>query len=43
MVVVGTRRIPVTEVDDSIIGQMTKDEKERYIQVYQEYYSDMFE
>ncbi|XKL62563.1 hypothetical protein PGB90_002396 [Kerria lacca] len=43
MIVVGTRRIPLTEVDDSIIRQMNQEEKDRYIQVYQEYYSDMFE
>lgn len=43
MIVVGTRRIPLTEIDDAIIRQMTQEEKDRYIQVYQEYYSDMFE
>ncbi len=43
IIAVGTRRIPLTEINDSIIRQMTQEEKDRYIQVYQEYYSDMFE
>ena len=42
-VMIGSRRIPLTEIDDTVIRQMTQEEKDRYIQVYQEYYSDMFE
>lgn len=43
MISVGSRRIPLTDIDDTVVRQMTQEEKDRYIQVYQEYYSDMFE
>jgi transcription initiation factor TFIIE subunit alpha len=43
VVSVGDRSVPVTEVNDSLIAQMTPAEKEAYIQVYQEYYSHMYD
>ncbi|PNF40977.1 General transcription factor IIE subunit 1 [Cryptotermes secundus] len=43
VVSVGDRSVPVTEVSDSLIAEMTPAEKEAYIQVYQEYYSHMYD
>ncbi|KAK7872034.1 hypothetical protein R5R35_004545 [Gryllus longicercus] len=43
VVTVGDRTVPVTEVNDSLIAQMTPAEKETYIQVYQEYFSHMYD
>lgn len=43
VVSVGDRSVPVTEVNDSLIAEMTPAEKEAYIQVYQEYYSHMYD
>ncbi|XP_021923008.1 general transcription factor IIE subunit 1 [Zootermopsis nevadensis] len=43
VVSVGGRSVPVTEVSDTLIAQMTPAEKEAYIQVYQEYYSHMYD
>ncbi|XP_065225945.1 general transcription factor IIE subunit 1 [Planococcus citri] len=40
MIPVGSRRIPVTDIDESIVSQMTQEEKSHYIQVFQEYYDD---
>ncbi|CAH1401859.1 unnamed protein product [Nezara viridula] len=40
---VGEKSIPITEVDDSLIAEMTPQEKETYIQIYQEYYSHMYD
>ncbi|XP_044727121.1 general transcription factor IIE subunit 1 isoform X2 [Chrysoperla carnea] len=42
-VTVGSRTIPITEVNDALISEMTPTEKEVYIQVYQEYYSHMYD
>lgn len=43
VVTVGDRTVPITEVDDKLIAEMTPMEKETYIQVYQEYYSHILE
>ncbi|PSN30913.1 General transcription factor IIE subunit 1 [Blattella germanica] len=43
VVSVGDKSVPVTEVNDTLIAQMTPAEKEAYIQVYQEYYSHMYD
>lgn len=43
MVMVGGKPIPVTQVDDRIIAQMTPSEKEAYIQTYQECYSNLYD
>ncbi|XP_014276470.1 general transcription factor IIE subunit 1 [Halyomorpha halys] len=40
---VGEKSIPITEVDDTLIAEMTPQEKETYIQIYQEYYSHMYD
>lgn len=42
-VFVGGRAIPIDEVNDEIIAQMTHQEKETYIQVYQEHFSHMYD
>lgn len=42
MIPVGSRRIPLTEIDESIVSQMTQEERSHYIQVFQEYYDDTF-
>ncbi|KAJ8871212.1 hypothetical protein PR048_027518 [Dryococelus australis] len=43
VVTVGDRSVEVTHVDDALIAQMTPSEKEAYIQVYQEYFSHMYD
>uniref|UniRef100_A0A023F9G6 General transcription factor IIE subunit 1 n=1 Tax=Triatoma infestans TaxID=30076 RepID=A0A023F9G6_TRIIF len=43
VVSVGSKTVPITEVDDSLISEMTPPEKEAYIQIYQEYYSHMYD
>uniref|UniRef100_A0A0A9Y1I7 General transcription factor IIE subunit 1 n=1 Tax=Lygus hesperus TaxID=30085 RepID=A0A0A9Y1I7_LYGHE len=40
---VGNRSVPITEVDDKLIAEMTPQEKEAYIQIYQEHYSHMYD
>lgn len=42
-VLVAGKPIPLDEVNDEIIAQMTPQEKETYIQVYQETYSHMYD
>lgn len=42
-VLVNGKTVPLTSVDDDVIAQMTPSEKETYIQVYQEYYSHMYD
>nr|CAD7197397.1 unnamed protein product [Timema douglasi] len=43
VVTVGDRTVQVSDVDDALIAQMTPSEKEVYIQVYQEYFSHMYD
>lgn len=38
-VIVGNRTYPITEINDTIIAEMTQAEKEIYVQVFQDYYS----
>lgn len=42
-VFVAGKPIPLDEVNDEIIAQMTPQEKEAYIQVYQETYSHIYD
>ncbi|XP_041976665.1 general transcription factor IIE subunit 1 [Aricia agestis] len=42
-VLVNGKPVPITSVDDDVIARMTPAEKETYIQVYQEYYSHMYD
>lgn len=42
-VFVAGKPIPLDDVNDEIIAQMTPQEKETYIQVYQEAYSHMYD
>lgn len=42
-VFVSGRAIPIDEINDELIAQMTAQEKETYIQVYQEHYSHMYD
>lgn len=42
-VMVNGKAVPLTSIDDDLIAQMTPTEKETYIQVYQEYYSHMYD
>lgn len=39
----GGKSIPIDEVNDEIISQMTHQEKEAYIQAYQEHFSHMYD
>lgn len=34
---------PIDEINDGLIAQMTQQEKDTYIQVYQEYFSHMYD
>lgn len=38
---VGTKTYMITDINDSIISEMTQSEKEIYVQVFQDYYSHM--
>ncbi|XP_057326005.1 general transcription factor IIE subunit 1 [Microplitis mediator] len=40
---VGGKTIAITDVNDTLIAEMTPAEKEAYIQTYQEHYSDMYD
>ncbi|XP_059062158.1 general transcription factor IIE subunit 1 isoform X2 [Achroia grisella] len=42
-VLVNGKAVPLTKIDDTTIAQMTPSEKETYIQVYQDYYSHMYD
>ncbi|XP_045446212.1 general transcription factor IIE subunit 1 [Melitaea cinxia] len=42
-VMVNGKPVPLTSIDDDVIARMTPSEKETYIQVYQEYYSHMYD
>ncbi|KAJ9598290.1 hypothetical protein L9F63_011030, partial [Diploptera punctata] len=42
VVSVGDKSVPVTEVNDALIAQMTPAEKDIYIHVYQDYYAQIF-
>ncbi|KAJ0179950.1 hypothetical protein K1T71_004541 [Dendrolimus kikuchii] len=42
-VLVNGKAVPLTSIDDDVIAQMTPSEKETYIQIYQEYYSHMYD
>lgn len=39
LVIVGSEKIPITEVSEDIIAKMTPQEKETYVQQYQEHYN----
>ena len=43
VVTIGDRTVPVTEVNDTLIAQMTPAEKDIYIHVYQDYYAQMYD
>lgn len=40
---VGGKSVSITDVNDTLIADMTPAEKEAYIQTYQEYYSHMYD
>ncbi|XP_013141256.1 PREDICTED: general transcription factor IIE subunit 1 [Papilio polytes] len=42
-VMVNGKAVPLTSVDDDVIAKMSPAEKETYIQIYQEYYSHMYD
>lgn len=42
-VMVGGEMYPIDEIDDNLIKQMTPQEKEIYIQVYQEHFTNMYD
>ncbi|ESO89184.1 hypothetical protein LOTGIDRAFT_106483 [Lottia gigantea] len=43
MVTIGDRKIPLHEITDSMVAQMTPTEKEEYIRLSQEMYENMYE
>lgn len=42
-VIVGGQKIPITEVNEDVIAKMNPLEQETYIQVCQDYYSNVLE
>lgn len=40
---VGSEEITITDVNEDIINKMTSEEKERYTQIFQEFYSHMYD
>lgn len=42
-VMVAGKPVPLDEVNDEVIAHMTPQEKEAYIQIYQETYSHMYD
>lgn len=42
-ITVGGKSVAITDVNDTLIAEMTPTEKETYIQTYQEYYSHMYD
>ncbi|ODM94353.1 General transcription factor IIE subunit 1 [Orchesella cincta] len=42
-VMVGTQRIPITDVDEEVIAKMSSSEQEVYIQVCQDYYANVLD
>ncbi len=42
-VMVGSQRVPITDVDESVIAKMTSSEQETYIQITQDYYTNVLE
>lgn len=42
-VMVGSQRVPITDVDESVIAKMTSSEQEAYIQITQDYYTNVLE
>lgn len=40
---VAGKTVAITDVNDTLIAQMTPMEKEAYIQTYQEYYSHIYD
>ena len=40
---VGNEEITVTDVNEEIIARMTPEEQERYTQIYQDFYSHMYD
>lgn len=43
VVTVAGRPYPIDEINDELIAQMTQQEKDTYIQVYQDHFSDMYD
>ncbi|XP_014239142.1 general transcription factor IIE subunit 1 [Trichogramma pretiosum] len=43
LVSVNGKRIAITDIDDAVIKEMSAAEKDAYIQIYQEYYSSMYD
>lgn len=41
IILVGGERIPISAVDNTVIARMTQQEKNVYINVYQEYFAGM--
>ena len=42
-IMVGGEEVDITDVTPDIIAKMTTEEMERYNQVYQEFYKDMYD
>ena len=40
---VGKEEYAITDIDENIIAQMTPEEKERYIQIYQDFYANVYD
>lgn len=42
-VMAGGKTVPITDINEALMDAMTPAEKESYIQISQEYYSNMFD
>ena len=42
-VTIGDKRIRLTDINDAIISEMTPEEKLAYVQIYQDYYSHIYD
>lgn len=40
---VGGRIVPLSEVNDDLVAQMTQSEKDAYIQLFQDHYSHVYD
>lgn len=43
VVFVGGKSYPIDEINDELIAQMNQQEKDTYIQVYQDHFSHMYD
>ena len=40
---VGNEEFAITDIDETITAKMTPEEKDRYIQIYQDFYANVYD